>query len=121
MIGPTTRILGLCYDDPEMTRPENCRYDACLALDPAQSVPRVSGVNEILIQGGEYAVAVHRGQYCDLPQTYALVCGQWCPRFGREIRDVPCIENYLNHARDTPVEELRTEVYVPLQEEAWQA
>jgi len=115
MLGSATRVLGLCYDDPEMTPPEQCRYDACLALDPDQSVPLQDGVSEILIQGGEYAVAVHRGKHCDLPQTYALVCGQWCPRFGREIRDVPCIENYLNDARNTSVEALRTEIYVPLQ------
>ena len=114
VLGPTTRVLGLCYDDPDMTPPEKCRYDACLTLDSDESVPLGSGVVEILIQGGEYAVAVHRGQHCDLPQTYALVCGQWCPRLGREIRDVPCIENYLNHARNAAVEDLRTEIYVPL-------
>jgi AraC family transcriptional regulator len=118
MLGRTTRVLGLCYDDPEMTPPERCRYDACLALEPDQSVPPGSGVSKILIRGGEYAVAVHRGQHCDLPRTYALVCGQWCPRFGRELRDVPCIENYLCHPRNTSVEDLRTEIYVPLQAEA---
>jgi len=118
MLGPTTRVLGLCYDDPEMTPPERCRYDACLALDSDQSVPPGSRVSEILIQGGEYAVAVHRGQHCDLPNTYALVCGQWCSRFGRELRDAPCIENYLNHARNTAVEDLRTEIYVPLEAES---
>jgi AraC family transcriptional regulator len=118
MFGPGTRVLGLCHDDPEMTRPEECRYDACLALDPGRPVPTESGVNEILIQGGEYAVAVHRGPHCDLPQTYALVCGQWCPRFGRELRDVPCIENYLNHAWNTAPEDLRTEIYVPLEAES---
>ncbi len=118
MLGPGARVLGLCHDDPEMTPPERCRYDACLGLDPDHSVPAGEGVDEILIQGGEYAVAVHQGQHCELPQTYALVCGEWCPLFGREIRNVPCIENYLNQARNTPVEELRTEVYVPLQAES---
>ena len=117
MVGRTTRVLGLCYDDPEMTPPELCRYDACLTLDSDQPVPPGSDISEILIQGGEYAVAVHRGQHCDLPHTYALVCGQWCPRSGREIRDVPCIENYLNHPRNTSVEDLRTEIYVPLEAE----
>jgi AraC family transcriptional regulator len=117
MIGPKTRVLGLCYDDPEMTPEEECRYDACLALDPGQSVPPGSGVTEALIQGGEYAVAVHRGAYCDLPQTYSMVCGEWCPRSGRELRDVPCIENYLNHGRNTAARDLRTEIYVPLRAE----
>lgn len=117
MLGPGTRVLGLCHDDPEMTPPEECRYDACLALGSGQSVPGDGSVSEVLIQGGEYAVAVHRGPHCDLPQTYALVCGQWCPRFGRELRDVPCIENYLNRAGSVAAADLRTEIYVPLQSE----
>ncbi len=39
----------------------------------------------------------------------------WCPQLGRELCDVPCIKNYLNHPRNTAVEDLRTEIYVPLQ------
>jgi len=117
MLGPSTRVLGLCHDDPEMTPPERCRYDACLQLAPGQSVHSENGVSEILIQGGEYAVAVHNGAHCNLPETYALVCGEWCPRFGRELRDAPCIENYLNQAWNTAVKDLRTEIYVPLQAE----
>jgi AraC family transcriptional regulator len=117
LLDQTPRVLGLCYDDPDMTPPERCRYDACITLDSGRPVPSADAVREILIQGGEYAVAVHRGPHCDLPHTYAMVCGQWCPKAGREIREVPCIENYLNHSRDVRAEDLRTEVYVPLQAE----
>jgi DNA gyrase inhibitor GyrI len=100
-----------------MTPPERCRYDACLALDPGQTLPPGDGVGEILdvlIQGGEYAVAVHRGRHCDLPQAYAPVCGRGCPRFPRDSGRALHRE-HTNDTRNTPVEGLRTEIHVPLQ------
>ena len=33
LLGPGTRFIGICYDDPEVTPPEKVRYDACVTVD----------------------------------------------------------------------------------------
>ncbi|OPX42901.1 DNA gyrase inhibitor [Ruminiclostridium hungatei] len=51
-------ILGIPQDNPETTRPENCRYDACLVLPEDCENRRISGggVSRGNIHGGKYAV-----------------------------------------------------------------
>ena len=113
LMGPNTIFIGLSYDDPEVTPPDKIRYDACLTMDrPVQPEGEV-GVQDI--GGGDYAVTTHRGPYEKLAETYAMLCGQWVPSKGREIRSAPSIEIYRNSPHDTKPEDLVTDVHVPLQ------
>jgi len=64
-------------------------------------------------------VLVHIQQNLDgelkLGKTYAILCGQWAPRDGYELRSTPCFEEYLNDPGSTAPEDLITDVYVPLE------
>ena len=33
LLGPKTRYLGVCYDDPEVTEATKIRYDACISVE----------------------------------------------------------------------------------------
>jgi AraC family transcriptional regulator len=112
LLGPNTKFLGLCHDDPEITAPENIRYDACLSVDETVQPQGEIGVQ--IIAGGEYAVTLHKGPYDGLAQTYARVCGNWLPANGREPGPGPSIEFYRNSPEDTAPEDLMTEIYVPV-------
>ena len=112
LIGPATRFLCVWLDDPEVTAPEKLRGDVCVTVSEAVPPEGEIGVREL--PGGEYAVATHRGPYGLLGETYARLCGQWAPAAGRELRDAPAFEVYLNDPRATPETELLTEVYLPL-------
>ncbi len=94
LLGPGTKFIGLCYDDPEVTPPERVRYDACVTVDSDFVAQDDVGVQTI--GGGEYAVTTHVGPYNLLGQTYAQLLGQWLPRSGRELRSEPSLEFYLN-------------------------
>jgi DNA gyrase inhibitor GyrI len=48
-------ILGIAQDHPETTRPENCRYDACLVVSDDICI-RDDSVRQGTIAGGKYAV-----------------------------------------------------------------
>lgn len=113
LLGPNMKCLGLSHDDPEVTPPDRLRYDACLVVGPGVEAAGDVGVQTIA--GGDYAMTVHHGPYENLAQTYAALCGQWLPQQGRELRSAPCIEIYLNNPQTTTPEQLRTEVYVPLE------
>jgi len=112
MLGPGTKFVGICHDDPEVTAPERIRYDACVTVDDD-----FEGEGEIGAQtvgGGEYAVTTHVGPYDKLGQTYARLYGQWLPQSGREPRSQPSLEFYLNDPESTDPEDLLTDIYAPL-------
>jgi AraC family transcriptional regulator len=112
-LGGGTMLIGLCHDDPEVTPPSKIRYDACVTVgdDFAPS----GGIQVQTVAGGEYAMTTHNGPYNDVGRTYAELLGQWIPRSGRELRDVPCFEVYLNDPQSTAPEDLLTDIYAPLQ------
>jgi AraC family transcriptional regulator len=114
LLGPHIRIVGVVHDDPEVTPPERVRYDAGLIIHQDFKPAGEIGVQEI--GGGEYAVAGHRGPYGGLGETYTKLCGQWLPAAGREPRSAPALEIYCNSPRDTPPEDLFTEIYIPLEQ-----
>ncbi len=48
-------IFGVSLDNPETTPPENCRYDACIAVADNYAI-RDAAVEEKKLPGGRYAV-----------------------------------------------------------------
>jgi AraC family transcriptional regulator len=114
LLGPHTQAVGVVHDDPEVTPPEHIRYDAGMTVSKDIKPCCELGVQDI--GGGEYAVAGHRGPYTGLGETYAQLCGQWLPVAGREPRSAPAFEIYCNSPRDTPPEDLFTEIYIPLEQ-----
>lgn len=112
-LGGDTLLLGICHDDPEVTPPVKIRYDACVTV--GDDFAASNGIEVQTVAGGEYAVTTHAGAYNNLGRTYAELLGQWVPRSGRELRDAPCFEVYLNDPQSTTPEDLLTDIYAPLQ------
>jgi AraC family transcriptional regulator len=113
LLGPDTRFIGLCYDDPDVTPADKIRYDACATIGGDFEPVGEIGVQEIA--GGEYARTTHFGPYDKLSETYANLFGQWLPHSGRECRSAPCLEFYLTDPENTDPEDLVTDIYVPLE------
>lgn len=105
-------MFGICYDDPEVAEPSKIRYDACVGVDAAFVAP--DGIAVKTLDGGDYAVALHKGPYDRVGKVYAALYGQWLPRSGYEMRDAPSREVYLNDPKNTLPAELLTEVYAPV-------
>ena len=114
LFGPKTDMLGISYDNPEVTPPEKIRYDACISVDDTVQPEGEVGIQEI--RGGEYAVTTHKGPYGKLAETYSRLFGEWASQSGRVLSSGPCLEFYRNDPGRTPPEELITDIYVPLEE-----
>jgi len=112
LLGPAAEILGVVHDDPEITPPERLRYDAAIVVNDRVRPSGEAGIQEL--PAGEYAVALHKGTYMLLGNTYARLCGEWLPASGREARSSPAFEIYRNMPHNTPPDELITEIYIPL-------
>ena len=113
-MAPGNELIGVCYDDPDITDEDRIRYEACAVLSSPFEAEGDVGKKELF--GGDYAVVRHRGPYADLSPVYRQLMGSWLPRSGREAADAPCLERYWNDPDNTPPEELETDIMLPLWE-----
>lgn len=66
------------------------------------------------IPGGRAAVIVHTGPYDTIRESYAAL-STFITEKGLEMEPF-CYEVYLNDPRETPPQELKTEIYFPIKE-----
>jgi AraC family transcriptional regulator len=105
-------IYGILLDDPATVPEEELRYDACLALGVA-SAPEPFRV--LRLPAGEYARLRHFGSYDGLEAATQYVLGEWLLSSGREPADFPIIHHAHNDPDQTPVDDLVTDILLPLQ------
>ena len=109
----TKGIESICisYDDPKITESTLQRSDVCLAIHkPATPQEEVSCKT---LAGGKYAVFFYQGSYENLSQVYDTAV-RWIIDHQYTLREEPFFEKYLNDARRTPKEKLKTEIYIPI-------
>jgi AraC family transcriptional regulator len=106
------QMFGIYLDDPETVTVEQLRSAACVVLAPEAKSPE--GLKSFSTAGGDYAVLTHKGPYANLQQAYRWLYGVWLKESGREVRDEPMFEVYVNNPRDVPASELVTEICLPL-------
>ena len=109
----TKGIESICisYDDPKITEGSLQRSDVCLAIHkPATPQDEVSCKT---LAGGKYAVFFYQGSYENLSQVYDTAV-RWVIDHEYTLREEPFFEKYLNDARRTPKEKLKTEIYIPI-------
>jgi len=114
LLGGSPQFIGLSYDDPEVTSPDNIRYDACVAVDEKFKPEGEIGVQTL--KGGTFACTTHYGPYENFNRTYSELLGQWLPRSNRRVKSDPTRELYLNDPENTEPEDLVTDIFVALEE-----
>jgi len=87
----TTR-LGIGHDNPTITAPERCRYDACVVVPRDFTADR--WVNLMDVPGGKCAVAEFVGGPDEITGAWDRVFDSWLPGSGWEPDDRPCFEVY---------------------------
>ena len=112
LIAQSSAMIAIYHDDPESTPQEQLRSDAALAVPEDITLPE--GLVEQHIAGGRYAKTIHVGPYEQLGDTGARFLGEWVPASGNRIGDGMSYEIYQNTPAQVPMQELRTELYVPL-------
>lgn len=105
-------FIGIHYDDPNLVSEEKLRTHAGISLPLSVQIP--DGLEEVQLKGGRYAVVRFKGAYEGIKICYDHLFGKWLPNSGEEPADAPSYELYLNDPAETPVDELLTEIYLPL-------
>ena len=83
---------GISLDDPGITAPEKCRYDAAVEVEPS-----FIGAGQHLttsIPGGKYAAASFRGTGAELGDAWMALLRDWLPGSGLQLDARPLFEYY---------------------------
>lgn len=102
-------MVGLSWDDPEVTEPARFRYDACVVTEAAEVAPLRAHV----VAAGRFVVAVHVGAYSTLSDTYARMT-RWSLERELPLGADPSVERYLDLPGSVPESQLRTELAMRL-------
>ncbi len=92
LMQPRRTMVGVCHDDPELTPPQKCRYDACIEVD-ASFVPG-GEVGVQMVAGGRYACARFAGTSEQVHDGWARLMREWLPDSGYQVDDRLSIEVY---------------------------
>jgi len=113
LASPTSITLGISYDDPSVTAPERCQYDACVVV-PSDFVADRS-VSVMDLAGGRYGVAPFEGSAHEIQGAWDRIFTSWLRGSGYQPDDRPCIELYRgNPTKDAGRGVFRCELHVPL-------
>lgn len=92
LLQPGRPVVGISQDSPDLTAPEKCRYDACIAVDASFRAEGEVGVQTLV--GGRFACARFVGTALDIHDAWMAMYGQWLPDSGYQADDRPCLELY---------------------------
>ena len=91
-LGADHARYGISYDDPSITAPEQCRYDACAEVSP--DFMATGGALKSTIPGGKYAVLNFRGTVKQVGEAWAALLRDWLPSSGLQLDGRPCFEYF---------------------------
>ena len=104
-------IYGIPLDDPMSVPEDELRYDASLALGVA-TAPEPFRV--LRLPAGDYARVRHSGSYDGLEAATQGLVSDWLLPSGHEPADFPIVHHFINDPDQTPVDELATDILLPL-------
>lgn len=88
---PRRPMYGISHDNPDVTPPEKCRYDACVEVDAGFHAQGEIGVQTL--HGGRYACAGFTGTSAEIHAAWMKLC-EWLPDSGYQADDAAPIEIY---------------------------
>lgn len=113
LLGPDSIKLGIGHDDPEVTAPEKCRYDACVVIPNGFEGDKWVNVTEV--PGGKYAVTEFVGTAHEIRDVWDALYRSWLPGSGYQPDDRPCLEVYRGNPNvDARSRTFRCELCVPV-------
>ncbi|ASB48251.1 AraC family transcriptional regulator [Alkalitalea saponilacus] len=108
----SNEFIGLCYDDPNITSHDKCRFYACITHN--KEIKPEAEFGTIDLKEGKYGVFTLKGCYSGLAAMYNTIYRHWLPSAEIELRDAMSFEKYLNSPSNVKVEDLLTEIYIPI-------
>lgn len=105
-------FVSISLDNPVVTSIDQCRfYIGIMSVEEVNHKGRFS-IQEV--PGGMYVVFQYKGNYADLPDFYKAIYEEWFPGSGYYQKKPLTFEVYCNTPSETALDELLTEIYIPI-------
>ena len=108
---PEACTLLMTYDCPDTVPATELRADAAVIVGPDSVLP--VDVDELIIPAGRYVRGVYIGPYSGLADAWTAFSDN-VRAAGYTVEGSTALELYVSDPRSCPVDELRTELYLPL-------
>lgn len=109
------RGFGLARDNPALVAANQCRYDACIAVEPYFEDRAMRELGLLTLPGGPYLRRREKGGYEDLIARFAGLHASFeAPTGLRLDSNRPLVTIYLDDPRRFSPGDLRTDVCVPV-------
>lgn len=112
ILSNNSEFIGLSFDDPDITKPHQCRFYACVTTNKTLKPEGEFGTKTI--EKGKYAVFTLKGSYSGLNSLYKSVYFNWLPHSEFELRDGTSFEKYVKYDAQTDENKTVTEIYIPI-------
>jgi len=84
--------FGIGLDDPIVTKPSQCRYDACVASPEGEVL--TGNPQRKVIPGGKYAAMSFEGIGAEIGAAWESLLRDWLPKSGLQLDSRPFYEYY---------------------------
>jgi AraC family transcriptional regulator len=91
---------GISHDDPRVTAPEQCRYDA--GCEIAVNALARGDAHRTTIPGGQYAALTFKGVVADFEPAWYALLRDWLPSSGLQLDSRPMFEYYPTDSNYDP-------------------
>ena len=91
---------GIALDDPTVTAPAKCRYDACVQSDEEEMLSGDPGRK--VIPGGKYAALAFEGTSAGIGAAWEVLLRDWLPKSSLQLDSRPFFEHYPVDGRYDP-------------------
>lgn len=91
---------GISHDDPGITAPSQCRYDACAEVAP--DFEPLGDALKTTIPGGRYACLSFKGTNARIGEAWTALLRDWLPSSGLQLDSRPSFEYYAAGAGYDP-------------------
>jgi AraC family transcriptional regulator len=83
---------GISHDDPAITAPQQCRYDAACEVPP--TLTTLGNALKTTIPGGKYAALSFKGTVAGIEEAWTAMLRDWLPSSGLQLDGRMMFEYY---------------------------
>jgi AraC family transcriptional regulator len=107
-------IIGISLESPWRTEHTESKFFAGVKLSNNTEITG-SGLESHILAAGSWARFEHKGPYNTMWQTILSIYSNWVEQNNRKLRDCAIVQHYVNDVNCTPLEELLTYIYLPIE------